>query len=535
MVSFKAEEYDAIVVGAGFSGCFVLQELRKLGYKVCLLEAGTNLGGIWYWNCYPGARVDSDCPTYEFSDEELWKDWNWSERFPGWAELRKYFAYVDSKWNLKKDIKFNTRVTSADFDSEADLWVIRTDAGTTCRTHFFIPSLGWASKRYMPTYKGLGSFAGECHHTAAWPQDREIDFKGKRVGVIGTGASGVQVVQEVHKEIKHLTVFQRTPNLSLPMNQSKLDDTQDKSKYPEFFKLRKGKFDAMNTAMFHPKSAIDSTPEERREIYEKLWSKGAFNFWYANFYDTYLDPKANLYAYDFWQEKTSARIKDPKVAELLAPKKAPHFFGARRPSLEVSYFEAFNQDNVELVNLKAAPIDEITPTGVTTKDGVHREFDILVLATGFDAITGGLLLIDIHGMNEISLRDKWAAQTDATLGLMTAGFPNMFMPYGPLGVVQYSSAPPCAEVQGAWIARVIDYMMKKKMTFINPSDEIEADWKHTVDSACSPLIADADAWWNGSNVPGKRREVLSYFGGMPTYFKTLENTIANDFPGYEVR
>jgi cation diffusion facilitator CzcD-associated flavoprotein CzcO len=409
MATGKAEELDVFVVGAGFAGLYQLNRLRKLGYNVKVFESGSDIGGIWYWNCYPGARVDTYGPLYQFSSEELWRDWNYEELYPSWKELRAYFHHVDSKLGLSRDVRFNTRVTAADFDTARDQWVVRASDGSVTRARFFVLCTGFAAKPYVPLIEGLNDFRGIWHHTGLWPQDG-VDLKGKRVGVIGTGASGVQVIQEIYKDVAELTVFQRTPNLALPMRQRKLDDEtnrQMKETFAESFDKRAKTFAGFDYD-FIQKNALEVSEEERRKTYEDMWNRGGFVPWLGTFQDVLSNEEANHTAYVFWRDKVRARIEDPVVADKLAPMKPLHPFGVKRPCLEQHYYEAYNQPNVRLVDLRESPIERITPTGVKTKDGEYR-LDILVLATGFDSITGGLTSIDIRGTNGKTLGEKWSS------------------------------------------------------------------------------------------------------------------------------
>ena len=359
------EEIDVLVVGAGFGGLYQLHQLRKEGFSVKVYEAGAGLGGIWHWNCYPGARVDSHIPIYEYSMENLWEGWNWSERFPDWQELRRYFEYVDKKLDLSKDICFNTRVTGAEFDEDSNSWLVQAGDGLQIRAHRVVFCTGFAAKHYVPDFEGLDDFKGVWHHTALWPQDG-LDFKGKRVGIIGTGASGVQVLQEAAKDAAQVTVFQRTPILALAMQQKKLDkETQLEMKkhYLDTYKLRRenfGGFDIISS----DKSAMEVSEEERQEVFEASWQKGGFNFWSGTFWDVLLNEESNLKAYEFWRKKVHARVNDPIVAEQLAPLTPPHPFGVKRPSLEQNYYDLFNEEHVSLVNLKETPLKKITANGV---------------------------------------------------------------------------------------------------------------------------------------------------------------------------
>ena len=342
------------MVGGGFNGLYQLHRLRQRGFRVHLVDDGRDVGGTWYWNRYPGARVDSNVPEYEYSLEELWRDWNWTKRFPSWREIADYFRYVVRKLDLRRDISFDTRLVRADFDEQTSHWRLRMADGRETSCRYLLLCIGGVTRPYIPEFKGLSSFSGVCCHTASWPDG--VGLAGRRVAVIGTGASGVQVIQEAGREAAELTVFQRTPILALPMRQHSLDtETQarEKQDYPARFRKRQ----ASNTGYSHlqaiPQSALEVSAEERRAVYEDLWAKGGFHFWVANYIDTLMDESANRLAYDFWREKTHERIHDRQLAEILAPTDPPHPFGVKRPSLEQWYYEVFNQDNVRLVDCRS--------------------------------------------------------------------------------------------------------------------------------------------------------------------------------------
>ena len=527
------EEVDVLVVGAGFAGLYQLDHLRKLGFKVRVYEAGADIGGIWYWNCYPGARVDTHAPIYQYSREDLWREWNYSELYPSWDEVRKYFHFVDQKLDLSRDIRFSTRVTGANFDQERKQWMVRSDDGNSVRARFFVLCTGFGSKPFVPVLEGLDSFAGQCYHTAKWPQEG-LDLRGKRVGVIGTGASGVQVIQEASRQAAHLTVFQRTPNLALPMGQRKLDAEAAqrlKEDYPARFKKRGESFAGFDMD-FIPQNALDVSPEERRATYEKLWAKGGFNFWLATYMDVYGSEEANRTAYDFWRDKTRARIKDPAVAEKLAPIKQLHPFGVKRPSLEQYYYEVFNQDNVKLVDLREFPIERITAKGVTTKEGL-RELDVLVLATGFDSVTGGLTSINIRGTHGVSLKDQWAKGVAAHMGSATAGFPNLLFVYGPQSPSAFCNGPTCAELQGDWIVELLGNLRKRGITRIEATPAADQAWReHNIECSMAGLFTRADSWYMGANIPGKPREMLAYTGGLPAYLQKCKECADNGYEGF---
>ncbi|KAG7087479.1 hypothetical protein E1B28_013442 [Marasmius oreades] len=518
-------ELDVLVVGAGFSGVYTLHRLRQLGCSVKLFEAGSSLGGIWHWNCYPGARVDSNVPVYEFSIEDLWKDWTWTEKFPSYTELRDYFNYVDSKLGLSKDIRFNTRVVAAHFDDQVDRWNVKTEDGTVVRPRFLILCTGFASKKYIPPFVGLETFQGVLHHTAAWPQEG-VPLTGKRVAVIGTGASGVQVIQEIGPTVGHLTVFQRTPNFALPMMQTKLDkELQEKKKdlYPTIYKRRLQTIIGCDFNPY-PRDLSSVSPEERRLLFEDLWCRGGWHFTGSNYQDILTNEEANMEAYEFWKEKARERIHDPVMQETLAPTIAPHHFCTKRPALEQTYYEVYNQPNVELIDLGKNPIAEITSDAIITGDGVRHEVDAIVLATGFDGITGGITQIDIRGVDGTSIKDKWANGVYTNLGMTTANFPNLFFVYGPQAPTALANGPTCIEIQGDWLAACIGHMLSNGLTRIETTRKAEEDWRNLVlDISTKGLLHKAKSWWMGANIPGKPIEQLNFLGGIPLYHSLCQS------------
>jgi cation diffusion facilitator CzcD-associated flavoprotein CzcO len=531
----EAAVLDALIVGAGFNGLYQLHHLRQQGFSVKVVDAGADLGGVWHWNCYPGARVDSHVPNYQFSFGELWRGWNWTEKFPGRDELCRYFEYLESKLSLKKDIQFNTRVTAARFDAERNQWNVETDQATSIQARHFILCAGFAAKTYTPDFKGLGQFRGECHHTGHWPQ-KGLDFSGKRVGVIGTGASGVQIVQEASKVASHLTVFQRTPILALPMRQRQLNEADHREIQDTYEdELRKARADGRQYLDIIPSvhSGHDFSPEEQQASLEKDWAMGGFHFWGNTFADVLSDSVVNRVAYDFWRDHTRARIHDPTVAEKLVPTDPPHPFGTKRPSLEQWYYEAFNQDNVTLVDTMEDPIAEITETGVATV-GAEYDLDIIVLATGFDAFTGGLTQFEIVGIDGVSLKEKWAEGVRNNLGMTVSGFPNMFMLYGPLSPSGLCNGPVCAEIQGNWIVNCLDYLRDNQKQRIEATVQAEDAWvEHTNDLASTTLFPQADSWYMGANIPGKPRQFLNY-PDLPGYTERGKQCAENGYEGFKI-
>ncbi|MEZ5298165.1 MAG: NAD(P)/FAD-dependent oxidoreductase [Ilumatobacteraceae bacterium] len=526
-------DHDVVVVGAGFAGLYQLHRLRGLGFSTVLLEAGSGLGGIWHWNCYPGARVDSHVPVYEFSDEQLWRDWYWDERFPDWEALRRYFQYVDEKWDLSRDIHFDTRVESATWEDGATRWIVTTRNGQTLRTRFLVLCTGFASKPYLPDLPGLDEFEGGCHHTALWPQEG-LDMTGLRVGVIGTGASGVQVIQEAARLAASVTVFQRTPILALAMQQRRLTRAEQdaaKVRYPDIFRTRTETFAGFDIAR-REESALAVSDRDRRTGFEQMWEAGGFNFWAGNFADVMTDEAANRTAYDFWREKVHARVRDTAVAELLAPTEPPHPFGVKRPSLEQTYYESFNQQNVTLVDLQSTPIQRITPTGIRTTRNDYA-VDLLVLATGFDAVTGGITSIDILGSSGTTLQKYWSHGVRSHLGLASAGFPNLIYLYGPQSPSGFCNGPTCAEVQGDWVVQLLDDIRRLGFTRIEATPQAEDSWRQLVRSIGDLTLFDrADSWYVGANIPGKPRELLNFPGGVPFYAESCRACSADGYSGF---
>ncbi len=526
-------DLDVIIVGAGFAGLHLLDRLRGMGMSVQVFEAGDGPGGVWYWNCYPGARVDSPGPMYQFSREDLWRDWEFSELYPSWQEIRAYFRYVDQKLDLSRDIRFNTRVNEATFDEARNRWTVRANDGSVTTARYFLLCTGLGSKPYTPDLPGLGDFAGERHHTALWPQ-QGLDLTGRRVGVIGTGASGVQVAQEAAAVAAHLTVFQRTPNLALPMRQRKLaKDTIRcmKQGYPGAYQKRATTFGGFDYE-FLETSAAEVSDAERQATFERVWEIGGLAPWVGSFNDLLANETSNRAAYNFWRDKTRARINDPALAEILAPAEPIHPYGAKRPSLEQRFFEIFNQPNVSLVDLRKTPIERVTPGGIKTAAGDH-DLDVLVLATGFDAVTGGLTSIDIRGAQGETLAQKWSKGVRTQLGMASAGFPNMLFVYGPQSPNAFANGPTCAELQGDWVVQLLDHLNRRNLTRFEATIPAEEAWRDEVlELADATLFPRADSWYFGVNIPGKPREMLSFTGGLATYIAKCNESAARGYEGF---
>jgi cation diffusion facilitator CzcD-associated flavoprotein CzcO len=531
----ESQDIDVIIVGAGFAGLYLLDRLRSMGMAVQVFEAGGGLGGVWYWNCYPGARVDSSGPIYQYSRDDLWPKWQFSELYPAWQEIREYFQYVDEKLGLGRDIRFNRRVTEAEFDPARNRWIVRSNDGSIASARYFVLCTGLGSKPYIPDLPGLSDFAGERHHTALWPQ-QGLDMAGKRVGIIGTGASGVQVAQEAAGMAAHLTVFQRTPNMALPMRQIKLDDDtirHMKEKYPEIYHRRTKTF-AGSDIDFLAKAGFEASDDDRQATFERLWETGGFAPWVGTFNDIFVNEEVNRAAYKFWRDKTRARINDPAVAEMLAPTEPIHPYGVKRPSLEQHFYEIFNQHNVSLVDLRTAPIERVTRNGIKTAAGEH-DLDVLVLATGFDAVTGGLTSIDIRGTQGETLKEKWAKGVRAHLGMAVAGFPNLLFVYGPQSPNAFCNGPTCAETQGDWIAQLLDHLRQRNYARVEATVAAEEAWRAQVlELADATLFPRADSWYLGANIPGKPREMLAFSGGLPAYLAKCRESAERGYEGFAI-
>lgn len=425
---------DVLVIGAGFGGCYALHRLRKLGYRVHVFEAGSYLGGVWHWNTYPGARVDSEIPYYQFSLPEIWRKWNWSERFPSGDELREYFKFVDETLSLSKDITYSATVTGAKFDEATGSWTVTTEAGHQAVCRRLICATGSSFKPHFPAFKHLDEFGGELIHSTRWTP--EVDTRGKRVAIIGSGATAIQCTQEIAKQAQHLTVFIRTASISLPMVQRPLGEMEQrigKSTYRRMFEYCRETVSGLGYDR-QLGSVHDLSDQEREEFWDELWSRGGFNFNQANYRDFLVDSKASTLMYQFWAKKTRPRIKNPDKAAFLVPEKAPFAFGTKRSSLEQDYYERIDQDNVDVVNLVANPIQKFTEKGIICQDGLEQAFDMVVMATGFDAMTGSLTAMNIRGRDGLTFQERWKDGVFTHLGLCSSGCPNLFMIYGPQGI-----------------------------------------------------------------------------------------------------
>lgn len=428
-----ARELDVLIIGAGFGGCYSLYKLRQLGLNVHVFEAGSYLGGVWHWNTYPGARVDSEIPYYQFSVPEVWRKWNWSERFPSGDELRAYFKHVDQTLNLSKDITYSSNVIDVRYDSTTARWTVKTENGHTAVCKYLICATGSSFKPLYPDFKHLEKFRGQIIHSTRWPS--AANTTDKRVAIVGSGATAIQCTQEIAKKAHHLTVYIRTASISLPMFQRPLSEFEqrvNKSFYRRMFTQCRKTKSGLGYDL-QPGCVFELNDEDREELWEELWNRGGFNFNQANYRDFLVDPKANQLMYEFWAKKTRPRLNNPNKSAFLVPEKTPFAFGTKRSSLEQDYYECLDQDNVDIVDLKANPVHEFTEKGIICQDGVERLFDTVVMATGFDAMTGSLTNMNIHGKDGLTFKERWKDGVFTHLGLCSSGCPNMFMIYGPQG------------------------------------------------------------------------------------------------------
>jgi cation diffusion facilitator CzcD-associated flavoprotein CzcO len=523
-------DYDAIVIGAGISGLYQLYCLRKLGLEVRVFETGTGVGGTWYWNRYPGARFDSESYSYGYSfSQELLDEWHWTEHFSPQPQTLRYLNYVADKFDLRRDIQFKSRVTAAHYQEERRGWEITLEDGTRHSARFLVTAVGPLSAPTMPRIEGIDTFKGLSCHTARWPHE-PVSFEGKRVAVIGTGATGVQTIQEVAKTAGTLTVFQRTPNWCAPLHNAPIGEEEMReirSRYPEIFERCRETF----ACFLHtpdPRATSEVTPEEREAVFEKLYSNRGFGMWQGNFRDILIDRKANALVSDFVARKIRQRVKDPKVAEKLIPRN--HGFGTRRVPLETRYYEVYNQPNVTLVDIGETPIERITAKGIRTS-AAEYEFDIIIYATGFDAITGSFDRIDFRGADGLRLKDKWKGGPQTWLGVQVEGYPNMFMVMGPHTAL--GNIPRSIEYNVEWVTGVIRYMREHGLTRAECRPEGVAAWTDHVKALGEGLLSnEVDSWMTGinRNVEGKQTRIVArYSGSAPAYRARCDEVAANGY------
>ena len=530
----KTATYDTVIVGAGFAGMYMLHKMRGMGLSAHVYEAGSGVGGTWFWNRYPGARVDVESQEYSYSfSPELEEDWHWSERYAAQPELLKYANHVADRFDLRRDISFNTRITAASYDDHTGLWRITTDHGETITARFCVMATGCLSAAKTPDIPGAGSFTGLTLSTATWPTEG-VDLSGKRVGIIGTGSSGIQTITTIAPDVGELYVFQRTPNFSVPAHNHPLDPAvrEDWLANRETYRHQQ-RTSGVGILAVSPRegSALEVSPEEREREFEARWAKGGFCLG-AAFQDVGTDRAANDLLVDFVANKIRGIVKDPDTAEKLIPATYP--YGAKRVVVDTGYFEVYNQDNVHLIDLNETPIETITPTGIRTRDGEY-DLDVLIYAIGFDAMTGALDRIDIRGRDGQRLSEKWNAGPVTYLGLMVAGFPNMFLVTGPGSPSVLSNMLMSIEQHVEWISDCLHDLGERQVTTIEATPEAEAEWvAHVNEVAAGTLYLQANSWYLGANVPGKPRVFMPYVGGAGTYREKCDAVAANDYEGFRL-
>ena len=525
--------FDAIVVGAGFSGLYMLYRLRALGLSVRVLEMGTGVGGTWYWNRYPGARCDGESLTYSYSfSESLQQEWSWPDRYSLQPEILAYLNHVADRFDLRRDIQFETRVSRAAYDEAQGEWALDTDGGERFRAAFCIMATGCLSVPRRPPFEGLERYEGQWYHTGQWPHEA-IDFTGMRVGVVGTGSTAIQVIPMVAQQAAQLTVFQRTANFSMPAWNGPLDPDEDramKAVYPEYReKARWSEVGVLYESIGKPAAEVE--PEQQEHELERQWRAGGFAM-LGTFTDVLVDPAANELAAEFCRRKIRAKVADPAVAELLCPKDHP--FGTKRLCVDTDYYETFNRENVTLVDIRHAPIEEITSRGLRT-GGVEHVFDAIIFATGFDAMTGALLGIDIRGRNGVRLEDEWEAGPRTYLGLAMAGFPNLFAITGPGSPSVLTNMVVSIEQHVEWVADCIAHLRARGFGRIEASRDAQDEWvDHVNETAHQTLYPLANSWYMGANIPGKPRVFTPYVGSVGSYRRTCNEVAADGYRGFRL-
>jgi len=526
---------DAVIVGAGFAGLYSLYQLRQRGYTTRVFERGDGVGGTWYWNRYPGARCDVESMEYSYSfSEDLEQEWEWTERYPAQPEILKYINHVADRFDLRKDVTFNTLVTDASYNDDTKLWEITTDDGKVTKALYFVSAVGCLSSKLDPPFKGLDSFKGEWYQTSDWPHEDEPDFTGKRVGIVGTGSTGIQAIPQLAKRSKHLTVFQRTPNYSIPAQNGPLSE--------EFIKDMKGRYRAHRQAAKESafgvpvepnmKSALEVTPEEQKAELDWRWEYGGGATILLSFSDLLVNEEANEVGAEYVRNKIREIVKDPEKAQALLP--FDHPIGTKRICVDIDYYDTFNRDNVDIVNVREAPIAEITPNGIKLENGQEFELDAIVFAIGFDAMTGPLFDMNVKGRNGQLLKDVWADGPKTYLGLMMHDFPNLFVITGPGSPSVLSNMVVSIEQHVDFIVDALEYMKERGLHTIEPTLDAQEKWtQHCTDIGNSTLFPRANSWYTGANVPGKVRVFTPYVGGVGPYRETCNQIAAKDYEGFE--
>ena len=523
---------DAVIVGAGFSGLYLLHRFRKLGLTTRVLERGGGVGGTWYWNRYPGARCDVESMQYSYSfDAELQQEWHWPEKFSAQPDILAYANHVADRFDLRKDIDFDVEVKAAHFNETTRRWRIETDKKDKITAQFLVMATGCISTAQTPNIEGLDNYQGNTYHTGNWPHEK-IDFTGQRIAVIGTGSSGIQAIPVLAEEAAHVTVFQRTPNYSIPSQNEPMTSDYEaswKEKYPTLREeMRYTGHGSMKD--LNDKSAMSVDEEERQETYKKRWAIGGAGF-LTSFNDLLFSQESNDTASEFVRNQIRRIVKNPETAELLAPKTYP--IGTKRICIDSGYFQTYNRENVDLVDISEKPIQRITREGLIV-NGREFEFDSIVFATGFDAMTGTLFNVDIRGRNDLALKEKWYAGPRTYLGLMSEAFPNLFMITGPGSPSVKSNMLVSIEQHVDFVTESIIYMREHGLELMEPDVAAEDDWvDHVQEAANKTLFPRANSWYMGANIPGKPRLFMPYIGGVGAYREICEEIVANNYRGFK--
>ncbi len=524
---------DLLVVGAGFAGLYMLLRARRMGLSVRVLERAADVGGVWYFNRYPGARCDVESLQYSYSfDEDLQQQWRWSERYAPQAEILAYAQHVAERFDLKRDIDFNRTVNAANFDDASGLWSVGTECGERHRARFCIMATGCLSATRMPDLTGLADYQGATHHTGEWPHEG-VDFSGQRVGVIGTGSSGIQAIPEIARQAAHLTVFQRTPNFSIPARNQPMDDVYEQQWKRNYPALRQQAREATTSGTLYERSTRrghETPPDERQAEFERRWQTGGVNFMHS-FNDLMLDARSNQHAADFVRAQIAATVRDPQRAQTLSPRDHP--LGAKRICVDTDYHATFNRDNVDLVDLRRTPISHLSAQGLHTNDSFYQ-LDSLVFATGYDAMTGALLRMNITGRGGQRLADAWAGGPRSYLGLMTAGFPNLFTITGPGSPSVLALMILAIEQHVDWICDCLARLHADGLSHIEADESAQEAWvAHVNEVASRTLFPKANSWYLGANIPGKPRVFMPYAGGVVPYRQKCDEVAAQGYAGFK--
>lgn len=530
-----ALQLDAVIMGAGVAGLYQLYQLREQGLRVRVYEMGSDVGGTWYWNRYPGAKFDSEAYIYQYLfDEALYKDWSWSARFPERPEVEQWFHYITDRLDLRPDIQFNTRVTAAHYDDERGRWTIRTDHGDVIDSQFFIGCGGMLSAPHQNVFEGQETFQGRIFHTSRWPKEK-IDFEGKRVGVVGIGATGIQVIQTIAAQVEHLTVFARTPQYVIPMKNPAYGEADQVWYKHRFDELRQNLPRTFSGFEYDFDVAWeDSTPEERHERIESCYEDGSLKLWLASFAEMFFDEQVSEEVSEFVRQKMRERLNDYRLIDILVP--TDYGFGTHRVPLEHNYLEVYHRNNIDLVGVRDNPIARITSDGVELSDGSSHTLDIIILATGFDAGTGALTRVDIRGRGGRQLAEDWGRDIHTTYGMMVHGYPNMLVtgaPFAPSAAL--CNMTTCLQQQTEWITQAVETVRDRGKSVIEPTAEGEQAWvDHHDETANATLVTKTDSWYMGSNIEGKQKRLLSYIGGVGLYRQKCDEETEAGYPSFEI-